>query len=460
MLMILGGWMGLLWILAAVVLCGVWVVVKRLQVLLEERWCDQRVRAELEAYARLEVEVAEDGDARERARRVCRVVAEVSVFHRVAMMVSDAEGRLIVEASAGMDEATVEALNGWGVGTARVRPEWRKEEGERDWLRGRERRGAGARSGLGVKAGTRSFLLGIGGMVWVAPLWTTAGRMCGALVVGGDGEAEDVVPLESLAEKLARTMENAAMAERLLRSEKLAGLGQLAGGVAHALNNPLTAVLGFAELIAETTTEARVREDATTIVREATRMRDTVQSLLDLWRPATVIDEAVDLTGLVRELSRACEEKLRDRGVRLVLEAAEESAAVVRGSRDRLRQVLEHLLNNAAQAISATASGLDAKGHAIRLTVRQDEREVQVIVSDTGVGFAEAARVFDPFYTTQHVEQGAGLGLRICYGIVREHGGEMSAFNLHPRGAAVVVELPVGKAVRAERRVLVAEGQR
>jgi signal transduction histidine kinase len=260
----------------------------------------------------------------------------------------------------------------------------------------------------------------------------------GAVAVCGEG---DQAPIEGLAAKLARTMENAALAERLLRSEKLAGLGQLAGGVAHALNNPLTAVMGFAELIGETTGEGRVREDAAIIVGEAARMRETVQSLLDLWRPATLIDEAVNLAEMVAELAAACSAMLAARGVKLVVEIAEDVAneCLVRGSRDRLRQVMEHLLNNAAQAV-ASVSGVD---HVIRVAVRQDERGVQMIVSDTGPGFAEPGRVFDPFYTRQHVGEGAGLGLSICYGIVREHGGEISAFNLHPRGAAVVVELPV-----------------
>ena len=261
--------------------------------------------------------------------------------------------------------------------------------------------------------------------------------MLGALAVCG--EESELGPLEGLAAKLARTVENASLAERLLRSEKLAGLGQWAGGVAHALNNPLTAVMGFAELIGEMAGEARVREDAATIVREAARMRETVQSLLDLWRPATLIDEAVSVAGMVRELAAACSSMLDARGVRLVVEIAEDVAAV-RGSRARLRQVMEHLLNNAAQAV-ASVSDSDA-GHVIRVTVRQDERGVQMIVSDTGPGFVEPGRMFDPFYTRQHVGEGAGLGLSICYGIVREHGGEISAFNLHPRGAAVVVELP------------------
>ena len=101
-------------------------------------------------------------------------------------------------------------------------------------------------------------------------------------------------------------MENAALAERLLRAEKLAGLGLMAGGMVHALNNPLTAVLGFAELIVATTGEARVKEDAGIIVREALRMRETVETLLEFWRPAAQSEESVDMTALVRELAAAC----------------------------------------------------------------------------------------------------------------------------------------------------------
>jgi len=91
---------------------------------------------------------------------------------------------------------------------------------------------------------------------------------------------------------------------------------------------------------------------------------------------------------------------------------------------------------------------------AIRLTVSFDSPAVQIIVSDTGTGFREPGRVFDLFYTTQAPGQGGGLGLSVCYGIVREHGGEISAFNLHPAGAAVVVELPATEVVRSQPAVI------
>jgi len=286
--------------------------------------------------------------------------------------------------------------------------------------------------------------------------------MVGALVVCADRllsvrrSSVDgaMTAVEGLAMKLARAVENAELAERLMRSEKMAGLGLLAGGVAHALSNPLTAVLGFAELIAHTTSEARVQEDAETIVREAKRMREAVDSLANYWQPAARNDETVEVADLVRELASACAEKLKSRGVCLELEA-EEEVPPVRGNRERLRQVLEHLLNNAAQAVGSVqamgvTSPLSGEGqHSIRVVVSCDERVVHVIVSDTGPGFREPSRVFDPFYVAGS-EGSAGMGLSLCYGIVREHGGEISAFNLHPHGAAVVVELPVDRA--AEER--------
>jgi signal transduction histidine kinase len=414
-----------------------------------ERRRDRRIREEFEAYARFDARLPPDGDVSALGERVCRIVVERSAFHRVALLARDVEGRLYVAASAGMEEITQKALHTWGE---------RVVEEERGG-------GPGARRGNGggrIRVGLKSFavVLGAGGLnpgcgrAIMAPLWTTGGRMAGALAVGADTMMsvprrvleEAVEPLEALAVKLGRTMENAALAERLLRAEKMSGLGLLASGVAHALNNPLTAVLGLAELIAETTEEARVQEDAETIVREALRMREALERLLNFWRPAVLNDERVAVAALVRELARACEEKLVSRGVRLVVQAGED-VPVVRGNKDRLRQVMEHLLNNAAQAIASAPAKDAGLEHAIRLTVNHDARGVQVIVSDTGPGFREPGRAFDPFYTTRQPGEAAGLGLSICYGIVREHGGEISAFNLHPHGAAVVVELPIGKIV-------------
>jgi signal transduction histidine kinase len=424
-----------------------------------ERQREQRVRGELEAYAQLDARLPQDGDVGTLARRVCQLVTESSAFKRVGMLGRDAEGRLYVAGSTGMEDVIVQALNAWGEGVVQA-----------------ERRGgAGARrgdGGQGIRVGSKCFAVVLGhgleeigcGRAIVIPLRTSAGRMVGALALCADGMMsvrrravdEALLPLEALAVKLGRTIENNALAERLLRAEKLAGLGLLAGGMAHALSNPLTAVLGFAELIADTTDETRVKTDAETIVREALRMRETVDVLLEFWRPANRSDEPVDVTELLQEMAEACREKLDNRGVRLVVQAGEE-APIVRGSRDRLRQVLEHLLNNAAQAVASLADLQGGEEHAIRLTVSHDDRMVNLIVSDTGRGFREPGRVFDPFYTTGQPGERVGLGLSVCYGIVREHGGEISAFNLHPHGVAVVVELPVWEMMTEKSDVVVSE---
>jgi signal transduction histidine kinase len=450
-----------------------------------ERWRERRVREELEAYARLDPSAANylhtpTGPleaTRALAQRVCRTIADQSPFAKVSLLLRNPEGRFAVVGSVGTDDLTVAALHAWGE---------RLVAEERGGRSGTAVLPSGARSGL------KSFSIPLGEWIafdaevgawalsgkkerrrWrramIAPIRTwnghAMGRVLGAIAVCADGAGEHggveraMGPIEALAERLGTAMENEALAERLLRTEKLAGLGQLAGGVAHALNNPLTAVLGFAELIAESATEPRVRKDAETILVEARRMSETVQRLVEFWRPVKVADEAVDMAALLRELGEACSAKLQERGVRLEI-AADGWVPLVRGSRDRLRQVFEHLLNNAAQAIAtARPREEDEPEHAIRVTLSHDEMVLHVIVSDTGPGFREPARAFDPFYTTRGPEQGAGLGLSICYGIVREHEGEISAFNLHPHGAAVVVEMPVRK-VLAESSVVVAEREK
>jgi signal transduction histidine kinase len=453
-----------------------------------ERRRERRMREEMEAYGKLNPALKLSGvgtdEITEAPRRlawqVCRLVAQKSVFHRVGMLLRDAEGKLFCAASAGMDDLTVGALGRWAQQVA-------EEERGGDPVRSLTT-GMGRAFGS-VQVGRHSFALQLGEWEefdaelseWkregkrerrryrravATPLRMQSGRILGVLVVCGEMSRVDrpmgieraLMPIEALALRVANAIESAEMADRLLRAEKLAALGKLAAGVAHALNNPLTAVLGFGEHIAENALEAGIRKDAGTIVSEALKMRDTVQRLIEFWRPTKLGQEPVELEPLVWELAQLCTATLEARGVRLIVTAGE-AAPQVRGSRKRLRQVLEHLLNNAAQAISTARAPENGEPHTIRMTLSHDERGVQVIVSDTGEGFKEPGQVFDPFYTTQEAGGGVGLGLSTCYGIVREHGGEINAFNLHPHGAAVVIELPVRGVVMSDEmgRILVRE---
>ena len=491
--------LGMVCVLVTLLLAGVaWTMRRQAKLQTADRNRERRLREELEAYARLDTSMAQatrgQADripaARALAMRVCRTVAEKSAFTRVMVVFRNAEGRLNCVGSIGVDDLTVKALERWGeevvkeerggtdlaqvsgsagvkIGVAKTIPialgEWENFDPEvSTWsMSGRhERRKYRRAVVLPIRTGTRSAL----GSATI----DGAGRMVGAIVVCTDGMSVSLAPgkdrkarldlllngVELLAARLGTAMENDALSDRLLRAEKMAGLGQLAGGVAHALNNPLTAVLGFAELIAETSSEARVQEDARTIGTEALKMKATVERLLDFWRPSTQADEPVALVELVRKLADGCVGLLEIRGVKLEIVAPPE-LELVRGSRERLGQVFEHLLNNAAAAISKSRAREEGEEHVIRISLSQDEETQYVIVSDTGTGFEEPGRAFDPFYTTQDLSSGAGLGLSICYGIIREHGGEIAAFNLHPHGAAVVVELPLRESLTED--VILAE---
>ena len=454
----------------------------------EERGRERRMREEMETYTRLDADfelnhsTLDDGpeQARLLARRVCRTVSEMSPFRRVAMILRDPAGKLYCAASCGIDDLTVKALRRWSEQVT-------LEENSGDPVRSLTT-GIGLEAGS-VKIGQKSYALQLGAWeefdaevsVWqregheerrrfrraiATPMRMRTGRISGVIVVCGELSRQDrpmgieraMAPLEMLAVKVGAALENASMAERLLRAEKLAALGRMAAGVAHALNNPLTAVLGFGEHISEMASELSVRKDAKVIVVEAIRMRDTVERLIEFWQPGRLSDEPVEVAPLLRELADQCKATLERRGVRLILTTSG-LAPAIRGSRQRLRQVLEHLLNNAAQAISTAPAPHDEASHAIRLTLSRDERGVHIIVSDTGPGFEDPSHAFDPFYTTNQVNEGSGMGLSICYGIIHEHGGEISAFNLHPHGAAVVIELPIRPVVETEEedRVLVRE---
>lgn len=398
----------------------------------KERQRDRRIREEFEAYTSLDAALHGE-DLGGLAKRVCRLVSKKSAFQRVAMLMQNAEGLMQVAGSVGLDEITVQELQVCGECMTEVNA---------------------TPNEVGIHIGKRSFAVVLGknssdggcGRAIMIPLQTSTGQMRGALAVCADGLMslrrqtieETISPLESLAAKLGRSIESAEMAEQLQQVEKLAGFGMLANGVAHELNSPLTAVLEFAEQIAETTKEIRVQANAKTIVNEALRMQQTVEELVKFGRPEARIDEPVEIVELIRELTAECEEKLASRGVLLVVDA-DDDVPTVRGDGDALRQVLEHLLNNSAQAIDSIDE--DAKREReISVSVSHDAASVQMIVSDTGPGFEQPERVFDPF------GPGVGMGLGICYGIVHEHGGQISAFNLHPYGAAVMVELPLGEA--------------
>jgi two-component system NtrC family sensor kinase len=217
---------------------------------------------------------------------------------------------------------------------------------------------------------------------------------------------------------------------QLVQSEKLAGIGRLAAGVAHEINNPLAVILGYARLL-QRKAEGGVADDLRVIEEETVRAKQIVDGLLDLSRPLASAPERVDL----RALSEEVVSRLREaRALEGVAVAVEGSASVV-GHPQKLRQVVLNLVKNAAEA----------SGPGGRVEVRVAAEiggGASVTVDDTGPGLsAEAhARLFEPFFTTK--EAGTGLGLAVSAGIVRAHGGELDAGGSASGGARFTVRLP------------------
>jgi signal transduction histidine kinase len=223
---------------------------------------------------------------------------------------------------------------------------------------------------------------------------------------------------------------------QMVHSEKLVSLGQLAAGAAHEINNPLTAILGYAELLADDENlPERARATAGKIREQARRTRNLVQNLLSFARQVPPERTLLDINTVVSNAVQLRALDLRNGGSTIDLEL-DSVLPGVRGDNNQLMQVFFNIINNALDAMNEHGGG--------KLTIRtqRDRGSVVILFSDTGPGIREPHRVFDPFYTTKPVGKGTGLGLSICYGIVQEHGGKIICYNGQSGGAVFRVELP------------------
>jgi two-component system, NtrC family, sensor kinase len=249
-------------------------------------------------------------------------------------------------------------------------------------------------------------------------------------------DVSEMVKLEVLASDLAVTIENTRLHHQLVRAEKLAALGQLVAGVAHELNNPLTGIIGYSELLAEEVQGEKVVKRLQKLGHEAHRMKRIVDGLLRFARQNNPAARAADLDAALRDVIQLREYHLRKLGIAVESHVDPRLPPIAIGE-DELKQVLLNLLNNSMDAVE------DSAQRSIQIRASRHQNMVVIQFEDSGPGFADLNRAFDPFFTTKPVGKGTGLGLSICYGIAQECGGEIVLSNKQPYGASVVLELPV-----------------
>src|SRR2546428_4744633 len=204
-----------------------------------------------------------------------------------------------------------------------------------------------------------------------------------------------------------------------MHAEKMAAGGQLVSGVAHEVNNPLTAILGFADLLLENTElPESARKDLRVILQEAQRTKLIVQNLLSFARQMPPQRKPVQVNAILRRTVQLRAYDFHSHGVEVVEQLDQELPYVI-GDSHQLQTVFLNILNNAYDAVRET--GRPAR---IEIITARQSSFVEVTFRDNGHGIAYADRIFDPFFTTKEVGKGTGLGLSICYCIVHDHWGE------------------------------------
>ncbi|MBZ5685769.1 MAG: HAMP domain-containing histidine kinase [Acidobacteriia bacterium] len=231
---------------------------------------------------------------------------------------------------------------------------------------------------------------------------------------------------------------------QLVQKEKLASLGKLIAGAAHEIDHPLTAVMSYSE---ELWSKQRLTDEQNALLRkivnQARRTRDLVANLLSFAQQAPGEKIVVDLALLLTRAAQLMESRRQSGKIKLQVSVGPEFPPV-RGNANQLFQVCVEIIENAMDALDESGGGM------LEISAQRQNADVVLQFSDTGPGIRDPQRVFDPFYTTKPVGKGTGLGLSAVYGVVQEHGGQITCRNKPEGGALFVLKLPAVTEVAAQ----------
>ena len=284
------------------------------------------------------------------------------------------------------------------------------------------------------------------------PLFSGSGMCLGSIALAAPGDErsislEELSRIESLASDLTVAVELKSLHTQLVCSEKLAAMGQLVAGVAHELNNPLTAIMGFGELISDAVTCKRANDQLQRLMSETRRMKRITDNLLRFSRQSSADASVAQLAPVLQEVLALCE--FNTRKAKLTVETeVPANLPLLAMSEDEIKQVLLNLFNNSCDALQDSTSP-----RTIKIRAYLSGTRAVIEMEDNGPGFSNLDRALDPFYTTKPAGKGTGLGLSICCGIAKRRGGDLKIENVAPHGGRVTLEVPVAQAVASLRFV-------
>ncbi|MGD9042194.1 MAG: PAS domain S-box protein [Desulfobacterales bacterium] len=266
------------------------------------------------------------------------------------------------------------------------------------------------------------------------------GNLSAAMIYGADGkEIATVGSFVDLKERLEMERALRRTQEQLLQSEKLAAMGRLTSQIAHELNNPLYGIMNTLELLkTEISPESKRRKVLEMALSETVRLSDMLRKMLSFSKPDQQERQAVDLNMATDEILLLHEKQLQENNIKIKTSFAE-GIPEINASKDQLRQVFLNLVANARDAMP--------EGGTLSVTTAADDEYVRIEIADTGIGIKEedTKKIFDSFFTTKDSVKGVGLGLSVCYGFIKDHGGDIQVTSELGSGTTFTITFPISQ---------------
>jgi len=266
----------------------------------------------------------------------------------------------------------------------------------------------------------------------------TEGHLSAAIIYDSSGkEIATVGSFVDLKERLEMERALRRTQEQLLQSEKLAAMGRLTSQIAHELNNPLYGIMNTLELLkTEISPQSKRRKVLEMALSETVRLSDLLRKMLSFSRPDQEEKQAVDLNTVLDEILMLHEKQLQENDVKIKTSFAK-TLPQISASKDQLRQVFLNLVANARDAMP--------DGGTLRVTTAADPENVRIEIADSGIGIKEEhlKKIFDSFFTTKDSITGVGLGLSVCYGFIKDHGGDIQVKSKVDSGTTFTITFPI-----------------